>query len=120
MTTNTPTGDSVRSGAPVADVLGVLRRSLHQIFTPQSVAVVGATEKVGSVGRTVLWNPISSPFGGIVFPINPKRSNILRLKAYLSLAATADPVELAVEALVLAAFRVRDGARSAATAGTDR
>jgi acetyltransferase len=60
------------------------------------VAVVGATEKAGSVGRTVLWNLISSPFGGTVFPINPKRSNILGLKAYPSLAAVPDPVELAV------------------------
>jgi len=72
------------------------RHPLDSIFVPKSVAVVGATEKVGSVGRTVLWNLISSPFGGTVFPINPKRSNILGLKAYPSLSAVPDPVELAV------------------------
>jgi acetyltransferase len=87
---------TVTSREGVADALGVLRRPLDHIFTPQSVAVVGATEKVGSVGRTVLWNLISSPFGGTVFPINPKRSNILGLKAYPSLADVPDPVELAV------------------------
>jgi acetyltransferase len=96
MTANPPIGDTSRPPEPVTDVLGVLRRPLDHIFTPQSVAVVGATEKVGSVGRTVLWNLISSPFGGTVFPINPKRSNILGLKAYPSLAAVPDPVELAV------------------------
>jgi acetyltransferase len=96
MTANPSIGDSARPGEPVADVLGVLRRPLDHIFTPQSVAVIGATEKVGSVGRTVLWNLISSPFGGTVFPINPKRSNILGLKAYPSLAAAPDPVDLAV------------------------
>ena len=96
MTANTPIGDTSRPGEPATDVLGVLRRPLDHIFTPQSVAVVGATEKAGSVGRTVLWNLISSPFGGTVFPINPKRSNILGLKAYPSLAAVPDPVELAV------------------------
>ena len=91
-----PTGDTSRSAEPATDALGVLRRPLDHIFTPKSVAVVGATEKAGSVGRTVLWNLISSPFGGTVFPINPKRSNILGLKAYPSLAAVPDPVELAV------------------------
>ena len=96
MTANPPTGERTRPAEPVSDVLGVLRRPLDHIFTPQSVAVVGATEKVGSVGRTVLWNLISSPFGGTVFPINPKRSNILGLKAYPSLSAVPDPVELAV------------------------
>ncbi len=79
-----------------SDVLGYGRRPLDALFSPKSVAVVGATEKAGSVGRTVLWNLISSPFGGTVFPINPKRSNILGLKAYPSLADVPDPVELAV------------------------
>jgi acetyltransferase len=96
MTASPPTGPSMISREPVADALGVLRRPLDHIFTPQSVAVVGATEKEGSVGRTVLWNLISSPFGGTVFPINPKRSNVLGLKAYSSLAAVPDPVDLAV------------------------
>jgi acetyltransferase len=89
-------GATSRPAEAAADVLDALRRPLDSIFTPKSVAVVGATEKAGSVGRTVLWNLISSPFGGTVFPINPKRSNILGLKAYPSLAAAPDPVELAV------------------------
>ncbi|MGO9180272.1 MAG: bifunctional acetate--CoA ligase family protein/GNAT family N-acetyltransferase [Candidatus Limnocylindrales bacterium] len=79
-----------------SDVLGYGRRPLDALFVPRSVAVIGATEKEGSVGRTVLWNLISSPFGGTVFPINPKRPNVLGLKAYPSLAEAPDPVELAV------------------------
>ncbi len=79
-----------------SDVLGYGRRPLDALFLPRSVAVIGATEKAGSVGRTVLWNLISSPFGGTVFPINPKRPNVLGLKAYPSLAAVPDAVELAV------------------------
>jgi len=89
----------VGAGAAVdkaSDVLGYGRRPLDALFLPRSVAVIGATEKEGSVGRTVLWNLISSPFGGTVFPINPKRPNVLGLKAYPSLAAVPDPVELAV------------------------
>ncbi len=96
MAGHTRIGDSVRTRESVAGVLGALRRPLDSIFTPQSVAVVGATEKPGSVGRTVLWNLISSPFGGTVFPINPKRPNILGLKAYPTLADAPDQVELAV------------------------
>ena len=56
--------------------------SLDSIFSPQSVAVIGATEKEGSVGRTILWNLISNPFGGTVFPVNPKRANVLGIKSY--------------------------------------
>ena len=49
-------------------------RPLDAIFAPRNVAVIGATEKAGSVGRTILWNLISSPFGGAVFPVNPQAS----------------------------------------------
>src|SRR6266568_374427 len=69
---------------------------LNAIFEPKSIAVVGATEKAGSVGRTLLWNLISNPFGGTVFPINPKRASILGIKAYPNLAALPQSVDLAV------------------------
>ncbi len=79
-----------------SDVLGVARNPLDAFFAPTSVAVVGATEKVGSVGRTVFWNLISSPFGGAVFPINPKRPSILGVRAYPTLSAVPDPIDLVV------------------------
>lgn len=69
---------------------------LDAIFAPASVAVIGATERPGSVGRTVLWNLISSPFGGVVFPVNPQRQNILGIKAYPSIDQVPEPVDLAV------------------------
>jgi len=81
---------------PVHDVYRYTPRSLQPIFTPKTVAVIGATEKQGSVGRTVIWNLISSPFGGTVFPINPKRENILGIKAYPSIKDLPDQVDLAV------------------------
>ena len=52
------------------DVMRYNRNSLDSIFAPQSVAVVGATEREGSVGRTIMWNLISNSFGGTIFPIN--------------------------------------------------
>ena len=81
---------------PAHDVYRYTPRSLQPIFSPKSVAVIGATEKAGSVGRTVIWNLISSPFGGTVYPINPKRENILGIKAYPSIKDLQDQIDLAV------------------------
>src|SRR3954468_1266680 len=69
---------------------------LRAIFAPRSVAVIGATETAGSVGRTVLKNLIASPFGGTVFPVNPKRRNVLGVPCYPSIAAVSEKVDLAV------------------------
>jgi acetyltransferase len=69
---------------------------LNAIFAPKSVAVVGATEREGSVGRTLLWNLISNPFGGTVFPVNPKRASVLGVQAYPHLADLPQQVDLAV------------------------
>ncbi|MBD2524747.1 bifunctional acetate--CoA ligase family protein/GNAT family N-acetyltransferase [Nostoc sp. FACHB-133] len=69
---------------------------LDAIFAPKSVAVIGASEKAGSVGRTLLWNLISNPFGGTVFPVNPKRHSILGIKAYPTIFDVPEKVDLAV------------------------
>ena len=81
---------------PAHDVYRYTPRSLQPIFSPRSVAVIGATEKQGSVGRTVIWNLISSPFGGTVYPVNPKRENILGIKAYPNIKDLPDQIDLAV------------------------
>jgi acetyltransferase len=86
----------MQTADPAHDVLRYERQPLDAIFAPKSVAVIGATEKAGSVGRTLLWNLISNPFGGTVFPINPKRSSVLGIKAYPNIAAVPEPVDLAV------------------------
>ena len=80
------------------------KKRLHQqrnqpldvFFSPKTVAVVGATENVGSVGRTLLWNLVTSPFGGTVYPVNPKRPSVLGVKAYPSVSDIPEPVDLAV------------------------
>lgn len=72
------------------------RHPLNAIFEPKSIAVVGASEKAGSVGRTILWNLISNPFGGTVYPVNAKRASVLGIKAYPNLAALPERVDLAV------------------------
>ncbi len=69
---------------------------LDIFFSPRTVAVVGATENPGSVGRTILWNLVTSPFGGTVFPVNPKRPSVLGVKAYPSISDIPEQVDLAV------------------------
>ncbi|HEU4920664.1 MAG TPA: bifunctional acetate--CoA ligase family protein/GNAT family N-acetyltransferase [Candidatus Limnocylindrales bacterium] len=81
---------------PSSDILHVDRHPLDAFFQPRSVAVIGATEKPGSVGRTILWNLLSSPFGGTVYPVNPSRGAVLGVRAYASIGAIGEPVDLAV------------------------
>ncbi len=69
---------------------------LHSLFAPKTVAVIGATEKEGSVGRTVMWNLMSNPFGGTIFPINPKRHSVMGIKAYTAIADVPEQIDLAV------------------------
>src|SRR5215467_5919981 len=81
---------------PSSDVYRSESHPLDPLFAPRSVAVIGASERPGSVGRSVLWNLLSSPFGGTVFPVNAKRSNVLGIKAYPSVRDLPDKVELVV------------------------
>lgn len=78
------------------DIWRAQRPALDHFFRPSTVAVIGATETPGSVGRTVLWNLVSSPFGGTVFPVNPKRPSVLGIKAYASVEDVPARVELAI------------------------
>src|SRR5918911_4376467 len=85
-----------KSADPAHDVLGYERQQLDTIFHPETVAVIGATERPGSVGRTIMWNLVSSPFGGTVFPVNARRPSVLGIKAYPSISEVPARVELAV------------------------
>ncbi|MBD2410211.1 acetyl CoA synthetase subunit alpha [Nostoc calcicola FACHB-389] len=86
--------------SPIEHAYDILRTEkvnpLGAIFSPKSVAVIGASEKADSVGRTLLWNLISNPFGGTIFPVNPKRHSILGIKAYPTIFDVPELVDLAV------------------------
>jgi acetyltransferase len=71
---------------------------LEALFAPQNIAVIGATEKAGSIGRTLVRNLISSPFGGTVFPVNPKRRSVLGIKTHPRIGAVPDSIDLAIVA----------------------
>ncbi|MFO1540658.1 MAG: GNAT family N-acetyltransferase [Chloroflexota bacterium] len=81
---------------PASDVLRAGRRTLGAFFAPRAVALIGATDKPGSVGRTILTNLIASPFGGTVYPVNPNRRSVLGIATVPTVGAIAEPVDLAV------------------------
>lgn len=99
----TPKNCMTASAKPVTDpsfdIFRTDRQPLNAIFSPQSVAIIGATDKPNSVGRTLLWNLMSNPFGGTIYPINPKRSSVLGITAYPAVGQVPAPVDLAVIAI---------------------
>src|SRR6202045_1783570 len=72
------------------------RSGLDALFVPESVAVIGATERLGTVGRTVLSNQMESRFRSKVYAVNPSRSEVLGLKAYKSIGDISEKVDLGV------------------------
>jgi acetyltransferase len=100
---------------PAYDILRSERQPLGSIFSPDSVAVIGATDREGSVGRTILWNLLSNPFGGTIFPVNPKRNNVLGIPAYPSIKEIPQTVELAI--IVIPAIAVPDAIQECVDAG---
>jgi acetyltransferase len=81
---------------PAHDLLRSERNPLDSIFRPASLAVIGATDRDGSVGRTLVENILKTGFPGAFYPVNPHRKEILGVSAYPNLAAVPGPVELAV------------------------
>jgi len=93
-----PPSSSSPANDPSYDLIASRRQPLDAIFQPDNVAVIGASEAAGSVGRTLLWNLVSNPFGGTVFPVNPKRDSVLGIEAYESIRDVEADVDLAVVA----------------------
>ncbi|MGB0748497.1 MAG: bifunctional acetate--CoA ligase family protein/GNAT family N-acetyltransferase [Magnetospiraceae bacterium] len=57
-------------------------RNLGQLFKPESVAVIGATNREGSVGAFVMRNLLQGGFSGPIMPVNPKRRSVAGVLAY--------------------------------------
>src|SRR5450755_4165015 len=72
------------------------KQGLNALFTPESVAVIGATDRPGSVGKTVLQNLLDPAFRGRVYPVNPQRSELLGLKAFKKIGDVPEAVDLVV------------------------
>jgi acetyltransferase len=69
---------------------------LDAILKPKSIAVVGASRRQGSIGREILHQLVEFDFHGKLFPVNPKADFIHSMKAFPSVSAIPDPVDLAI------------------------
>lgn len=65
------------------------------VLSPKSIAVIGASDKEGSVGATITSN-IMNGFNGAVYPISPSRDAVFSKKAYKSILDVPKPIDLAV------------------------
>ncbi|MCO5188957.1 MAG: bifunctional acetate--CoA ligase family protein/GNAT family N-acetyltransferase [Anaerolineae bacterium] len=97
------------------DFYGHQRKPLDVIFRPKTVALIGATERRGSVGRTILWNLITNSFGGTVYPVTPHHASVLGIRAYPSIDAVPETVDLAI--IAVKAEVVPDVVRECVAAG---
>jgi len=76
--------------------------SMETFFTPESVALVGASATPGKIGNSVLIALGKQDYKGKVYPINPKQESILGIKCYPSLDAINEKIDLVVVCIDLA------------------
>lgn len=73
--------------------------AIARFLRPQSVAVVGASDKPGALGATLLSNLDRNGYAGAVYPVNPKRETIGGRTCYPSVDALPEGVDVAVLAI---------------------
>lgn len=76
---------------------------LEKLFYPESLAIIGASDKKGKLGYNVLRNPIEHEYEGKIYPVNPKYDEIQGLKAYESVGEIEENLDSAVS-IVPASF----------------
>ena len=85
--------------ALLADQRAAARVSVAPFLCPRSIALVGASDKPGSIGALLLANLVTSGFAGPVYPVNPRHHVIQGMTAYPDLASCPQPPDLAVVAV---------------------
>ena len=85
------------------------------LFSPASIAIIGASMDENKIGNVILRNLISSGFSGKVYPVNPSYSEIMDLKCYPSVKDIGDPTSIAV--IVLPAHVVPQTVEDCISAG---
>jgi acetyl coenzyme A synthetase (ADP forming)-like protein len=80
------------------DHVGVVS-SLKPFFSPQTIAVVGASPRAGSIGGELFRNVLRAEFHGACFPVNRSGASVAGVRAYRTVAEIGEPVDLAVVCL---------------------
>jgi acetyltransferase len=92
--------------------------NLDKIFSPNSIAVIGASEKKGSIGAALMHNLIERGFPGDIYPINPKHKKLWGKSAFPSIADLKNTVDLAILATpILSAPQIIKECASAGVGG---
>jgi acetyltransferase len=73
--------------------------NLNNVFKPKSIAVIGASNKIGSPGYRIFRNLIGSGYEGVVYPVNPNKESIQGVQAYPSINDLPKIVDLAIVAI---------------------
>jgi len=89
--------------------------SLEPIFRPRAVAVVGASRRAGASGHVLFHHLLAGGFAGAVYPVNPLARAVASVRAYPTVAAIPEPVDLAV--IAVPAPAVLEAARACLDAG---
>ena len=74
-------------------------QQIDRLLRPKSVAVVGASDRHGALGATLLNNLVQYEFAGDIYPVNPKRDELLGLKVVKSVGELPKGVDCAVIAI---------------------
>jgi acyl-CoA synthetase (NDP forming) len=83
-------------GEPRPKAPSPVKQDLHDLFYPSSVAVIGASGTPGKLGWNVFSNLVSHNFKGKLYPINPKADEIQGIRAYPSISAVPETVDVAI------------------------
>lgn len=107
-------GDEARTRFEERDAIAATAAVAH-VLRPASVAVIGVSNRQGSVGAAVLGNLLAAGFQGRLSVIHPREERIADLPAYRTIADVPEPVELAV--IAVPADAVVDVARECGAVG---
>ena len=72
--------------------------NLNRIFNPKRIAVIGASDREGSIGAKIFSNLTRAGYEGEVFPVNPFRQTVQGVTAYPSVSKIPSEIDLAVVA----------------------
>lgn len=81
---------------PSQDFIAKPFQPLNALFQPTTVAVVGAKDDLGSVGRTIMANLLAGKIATRIYPVNPKRDEVLGVKAYPNIGSLPEEIDLVI------------------------
>ena len=90
--------------------------SLDEIFRPQSIAVVGASNREGTVGHSLFQNLLTSRYRGVVYPVNPSWKSVSGVRCYANVDVLPEAPDLGV--VIVPAAGVPDVVRDLGRIGT--